>query len=119
MSSLADTLEPPYYAAIIESTPQAEAVTPETITTADKLVSLAVRRPGFLGLETARGIDGRALTVSYWRELADVEGWTMAGQTTAKGELNLEVKRVANAADNAARALYVVPEESRTVWRYT
>ncbi len=115
MSSLADTLETPYYAAIIESTPQADAAASETITTADQLVSLAVRRPGFLGLETARGVDGRALTVAYWRELADVEGWTMAGQATAQGELNLEVKRVANAADNAARALYVVPEESRAI----
>tara|TARA_R110000787_G_scaffold239367_4_gene345561 strand:- start:47815 stop:48162 length:348 start_codon:yes stop_codon:yes gene_type:complete len=115
MSSLADTLETPYYAAIIESTPQADFTASETITTADQLVSLAVRRPGFLGLETARGVDGRALTVAYWRELADVEGWTMAGQATAQGELNLEVKRVANAADNAVRALYVVPEESRAV----
>lgn len=119
MSSLADTLETPYYAAIIESTPHEESAAPENITTADRLVSLAVRRPGFLGLETARGVDGRALTVAYWRELADVEGWTMAGQSNANSELNLEVKRVANAADNAARALYVVPEESRAVWRYT
>ena len=119
MSSLADRLEPPYYTAIIESTPQANTAASETTTTADKLVSLAVRRPGFLGLETARGVDGRALTVAYWRELADVEGWTMAGHAMAKSELNLEVKRVANAADTAARALYVVPEESRTVWRHT
>jgi hypothetical protein len=43
----------------------------------------------------------------------------MAGQSNANSELNLEVKRVANAADNATRALYVVPEESRAVWRYT
>ncbi len=117
MTSLADTLEPPYYAAIIESKPQAAEATAQTITTADKLVSLAVRRPGFLGLETARGVDGRPLTVAYWRELADVEGWTMACQATAGHELSVEVKRVANAADNAARALYVVSEESRTVWR--
>ena len=39
MSSLADTLETPYYAAIIESTPHEESAASENITTADRLVS--------------------------------------------------------------------------------
>jgi hypothetical protein len=117
MASLADTLETPYYAAIIETKPAAKA--DEPVSDADRLVTLAVRRPGFLGLETARARDGRSVTVAYWRELADVEGWTTEGANGAKTKFPLEVCRVANPADPSVRGLYEVPEDSRTTWRYT
>lgn len=117
MASLADTLEAPYYAAIIETKPHADASEP--VSDADMLVTLAVRCRGFLGLETARASDGRPVTVAYWKELADVEGWTSEGAAgdVAK-KFPLEVRRVANAAD-PARRLYEVPADSRTTWRYT
>lgn len=117
MASLADNLEAPYYAAIIETQPHADVNEPAS--DAEQLVTLAVRRPGFLGLETARAADGRPITVAYWRELSDVEGWTSEG---AAGDVSkkypLEVRRIANAAD-PARKLYRVPLESRTTYRYT
>lgn len=115
MASLADNLELPYYAAIIESQPHESP--DEPVSVSDRLVTLAVRRPGFLGLETARAADGRPVTVSYWRELADVEAWSSEGKGSE--EFPLQVRRVANAADLGAQPLYEVPEDSRTVWRYT
>lgn len=118
MASLADNLEPPYYAAIME-TKSHESVD-EPISTSDRLVTLAIRRPGFLGLETARDTAGKPVTVSYWRDLADVEAWSTEGNGEGGiAQYPLEVRRVANAADNSARTLYVVPEDSRTTWRYT
>lgn len=110
MTSLADKLAPPYYAAIIEN----EDLKSETSdqSPSDRLVSLAVRRPGFLGLETARSVDGRPLTVAYWRDMTDVEGWTMAGQAVDPSPLRLEIKKIAKSADAAVRSLYVVPDET-------
>lgn len=117
MSSLADNLEPPYYAAIIETQPHETADAP--VSTADRLVTVAVRRPGFLGLETATRHDGRAVTVAYWRGLEDVEGWTAEGGEGHSTNLPLEVTRVGNTNDPAMRSLYVVKDDSRTTWRYT
>ena len=34
--------------------------------TADRMVLLAQRQPGFLGVESVRGDDGIGITVSYW-----------------------------------------------------
>jgi len=116
MASLADNLEPPYYAAIIANEPHRSEEEP--VSTAEQLVTLAVRRPGFLGLETAWAQDGKPVTVAYWRDLADVEAWTSEGATT-DAPCQMEVRRVATLADNSARTPHVVPEDSRTTWRYT
>ena len=117
MASLADNLEPPYYAAIIQN--DANATGEDTISPADKLVTLAVRRPGFLGLETARSNDGKSLTVAYWRDMSDVEGWTSESDAVHKGECPVHVRRVATATDGNARDLYVVNDDGATTWRYT
>ncbi len=117
MTSLADNLEPPYYAAIIETQPHTNADEPAS--PADRLVTTAVRRPGFLGLETATRNDGRAVTVAYWRGLDDVEGWTAEGVDGPSSTLPLEVKRVGNANDPTMRSLYVVKDNSSTTWRFT
>jgi heme-degrading monooxygenase HmoA len=42
---------------------------------ADRMVELASRQPGFLGVETARGTDGLGITVSYWSSLAAIAAW--------------------------------------------
>lgn len=43
--------------------------------TADEMVRLAAGQDGFLGMESARGADGLAITVSYWRDEAAIQAW--------------------------------------------
>ena len=64
---------PPYYAVIFTS----------RRTTGDRgygemaarMAELAAQQPGFLGLESARGVDGLGITVSYWRDEASILAW--------------------------------------------
>lgn len=71
MSSLAKTPEPPYYAVIFSS------VQTDTIDgyndTATRMVELAEKQPGYLGLESAREEVG--VTVSYWQDLDSIKAW--------------------------------------------
>jgi heme-degrading monooxygenase HmoA len=71
MSLIANTPKPPYYAVIFTS-----------IRTngdngygamASKMVELASKQPGFLGLESAREEVG--ITVSYWSDLESIKKW--------------------------------------------
>lgn len=111
MASLADKLVPPYYAAIIENDPHTSSDEPAN--TGDRLVTLALRRPGFLGLETARANDGRPVTVAYWRELSDVEGWQSESGAIGASSCPLEVCRVANSNDATMRDLFVTKEDEQ------
>ncbi len=43
--------------------------------TADAMVALAKKQPGFLGIEAARGADGFGITVSYWDSLEAIKSW--------------------------------------------
>jgi len=43
--------------------------------TADRMVLLAQRQPGFLGVESVRGDDGIGITVSYWVDRDAIAGW--------------------------------------------
>ena len=71
MNSIADTPRPPYYAVIFTSVraPGDEAAYQQT---AEQMVELAARQPGFLGVESARSADGAGITVSYWDSLDDI-----------------------------------------------
>lgn len=62
----------PYYAVIFSSTrtPLDEA---GYSAMAEKMMELAHRQPGFLGVEHARGTLG--ITVSYWESLASIAAW--------------------------------------------
>lgn len=40
-----------------------------------RMEELSRTRPGYLGIETARGDDGVGITVSYWRSAADAAAW--------------------------------------------
>lgn len=42
---------------------------------ADRMVELASQQPGYLGVESARGVDGLGITVSYWRSMDDIAAW--------------------------------------------
>lgn len=109
MASLAEKLIPPYYAAIIENKPHMDMNEPANA--GDKLVTLAIRRPGFLGLETARSGDGKPVTVAYWRELSDVEGWQSESSAIGAASYPLEVCCVANSNDASVRTLFMQPDK--------
>jgi heme-degrading monooxygenase HmoA len=48
--------------------------------TADRMVELAARQPGFLGVESVRGEDGLGITVSYWASLEAIAAWRAQGE---------------------------------------
>lgn len=68
---IANTPEPPYYAAIFTSiqTDDLEGYAEA----AARMEELAARMPGFLGFESAR--EGVGITVSYWRDLDSIAAW--------------------------------------------
>ena len=70
---LAKTPKPPYFAVIFTSTRTPGDNGYEKM--AARMVELAARQPGFLGIESARGQDGLGITVSYWRSEADIAAW--------------------------------------------
>lgn len=72
MPRLSQTPKPPYYAVIFTSirTPD-EAGYADT---AARMLELAARQPGFLGVDSARS-DGVGITVSYWRDEASIAAW--------------------------------------------
>jgi len=72
-AAFAATPAPPYWAVVFTSRrTEADAGYAET---AARMVELARRQPGFLGLESARGEDGVGITVSYWRDEAAIAAW--------------------------------------------
>ncbi|MEC9372476.1 MAG: antibiotic biosynthesis monooxygenase [Planctomycetota bacterium] len=40
-----------------------------------RMAELAREQPGFLGIESVRGEDGRGISVSYWASEADIAAW--------------------------------------------
>ena len=72
-SKFARTPEPPYYAVIFTST--RTAVDDGYGAMADRMVELAAKQPGFLGVESTRGAEGLGITVSYWASLEAVAAW--------------------------------------------
>ena len=71
MSSIANTPKPPYYAVIFTShRTEGDNGYGEM---AVKMVELASRQPGFLGIESA--IQEVGITVSYWTDLDSIRKW--------------------------------------------
>jgi len=68
---IAETPKPPYYAVIFSSIRTEEDN--EYSETADRMVELAKKQDGFLGVESARNEIG--ITVSYWRDLKSIKSW--------------------------------------------
>lgn len=76
---LTPPFEPPYYAVIFTSlrTPVDERYAE----TAEQMVELAARQPGYLGMDTARDpVSGVGITVSYWRDEAAIAAWKRDGE---------------------------------------
>ncbi|WP_265534165.1 antibiotic biosynthesis monooxygenase family protein [Pseudomonas saponiphila] len=70
---IGQTPAPPYYAVIFSS--QRSAADPDYDQAAERMLELARRQPGFLGVESARGADGFGITVSYWSSEAAILAW--------------------------------------------
>ncbi|MEJ2618704.1 MAG: antibiotic biosynthesis monooxygenase [Candidatus Thiodiazotropha sp.] len=71
MSLIAKTPKPPYFAVIFSShRTEGDNGYGEM---ARKMVSLASKQPGFLGVESAR--DDMGITVSYWTDIESIINW--------------------------------------------
>ncbi len=71
MSLIANTPKPPYYAVIFTSHRTEGDNGYDQM--ADRMVELASKQPGFLGIESAREDVG--ITVSYWTDLESIKQW--------------------------------------------
>jgi heme-degrading monooxygenase HmoA len=71
MSLIANTPKPPYFAVIFTS--QRTEGDSGYNEMAAKMVALASKQPGFLGVESAR--DDVGITVSYWTDLESIKKW--------------------------------------------
>jgi len=72
MSSFAKTPNPPYYAVIFVS--KRTKGDNGYGKMSDKMVELASKQNGFLGVESARD-EGLGITVSYWDSLESIKSW--------------------------------------------
>lgn len=84
---IANTPEPPYYAVIFTSIRTDEDN--GYLAMAQKMVDLASRQPGFLGMETAR--DDVGITVSYWSSLEAILAWKDNSEHKKAQELGHEL----------------------------
>lgn len=71
MSEIANTPAPPYYAVIFSS--HRTAGDNGYAEMAERMVELASRQPGFLGVESVR--EDLGITVSYWESLEAIRQW--------------------------------------------
>ncbi|GIN34268.1 hypothetical protein J5TS1_17710 [Bacillus licheniformis] len=75
---ISKTPEPPYYAVIFTSVrTNGDNGYKET---AENMLKLAAEQPGFLGAESARDMNGKGITVSYWESLEAIEKWKFHGE---------------------------------------
>lgn len=101
MSAVAKTPEPPYYAVIFTS--DRTEGDRGYARMAERMVELAREQPGFLGVESVRGVDGAGITVSYWECEEAIRHWKAnaehlaaqrGGQTTWYADYFLRVAKV-------------------------
>jgi len=104
VSIIAQTPEPPYYAAIFTSK-RTEGDRGYS-KMADRMVELAKTMPGYLGIESVRDSTGTGITVSYWKTEEDIRTWKEnaehsraqeAGKSTWYAEYSLRVAKVERA----------------------
>jgi heme-degrading monooxygenase HmoA len=74
MEPLARTPTPPYYAVVFTSV-RSDADPSGYEETASRMVELAARQPGYLGVESVRDSAGVGITVSYWTNLEAIRAW--------------------------------------------
>ena len=69
----------PYYAVIFTNQRSDEGGDLYQIMS-EKMVTLAAKQPGFLGVESVRGDDGLGITVSYWESRDAISAWGRHGE---------------------------------------
>jgi heme-degrading monooxygenase HmoA len=75
---LARTPEPPYYAVIFTSKrTEGDRGYDEM---SERMIALAARQPGFLGVESVRDPEGVGITVSYWESEEAIADWKRDNQ---------------------------------------
>ena len=67
--------EPPYYAVIFTNLRNPDDDGYGDM--AERMVDLAQQQPGFLGVDTARDVEGFGITVSYWSDREAIEHWRL------------------------------------------
>lgn len=76
------------YAVIFSSRHPADASKLEGYSELAKAMEeLARKQPGFVDIESARGVDGFGITVSYWDSLEAIEAWKANVKHRAAQEL--------------------------------
>lgn len=102
--------DPPYYAVIFSSLRREGGE--EYAKTAERMMELACRQPGFLGVESVRDPDGFGITVSYWRDEESISAWKadsehMAAQDAGKSRwyehYQLRVARVERTSQSRSK----------------
>lgn len=73
-AGFANTPQPPYYAVIFSSR-RSEQDQIGYAEATQRMLDLATRQPGYLGVESARDDGGFGLTVSYWTDEAAIAAW--------------------------------------------
>jgi heme-degrading monooxygenase HmoA len=73
MERLVPTLKPPYYAVIFTTQRTEGEHGYEEMAT--RMVELAAKQPGYLGVESVRDDQGVGITVSYWESLDAIRNW--------------------------------------------
>ena len=103
-TAFAKTPCPPYYAVIFSS--QRAGGDRGYGQISDRMVELAARQPGYLGVESVRGTDGFGITVSYWESEEAIAAWKSnlehlsaqdAGKRVWYSDYELRVARVERA----------------------
>jgi heme-degrading monooxygenase HmoA len=82
MTMIANTPKPPYYAVIFTSMRTEGDF--EYAEMADRMLDLAEKQEGFLGVESARNELG--ITVSYWESLEAIKKWKLHTEHTEARE---------------------------------
>ncbi len=77
--------KPPYYA-VIFSSQRNDQDDAGYGAMAERMVELAARQPGFLGVESTRSADGFGITVAYWDSEDAIRAWRLHAEHTAARE---------------------------------
>ncbi len=84
----AETPEPPYYAVIFTNRLNEEHDGYQD--KAGRMVDLALKQPGCLGVESSRDEEGLGITVSYWMDEDSIRAWKAETQHLIAQKLGIE-----------------------------